>query len=361
MAPPSTPRSRLPSLVAVAALAAIGVASAPSPPTVLRVVLDPGHGGSDPGAIGNGLQEKDLNLEVALRLRDLLDADTADAAGGAAWEVLLTRDGDQSVSLASRVALANAWPADRFLSIHHNGFSSSSANGTETFSFANGTVGADLRDLAQEELLLALGLTDRGTKTANFFVLSQTAMPAALTEAGFMTNPGDMAVIGNDAGLQAEAEALLFALQRHVGASPYLPGPSSGTYCEAKLNSAGCLPAIGSSALPSLTSPPVTITCEGVPPSTFGLLLWSAQPDALPFFGGTLCIASPLGRFSPVLSTPYAGPCGGLLQTELDPVWLLTQGFSAGSSIYLQWWHRDPALGINPVALSDGLQLVIQP
>ena len=53
--------------------------------------------------------------------------------------------------------------------------------------------------------------------------------------------------------------------------------------------------------------------------------------------------------------------CGGLLQTELDPVWLLTQGFSAGSSIYLQWWHRDPALGVNPVALSDGLQLVIQP
>lgn len=358
---PSPFRSRAASLALAGGLAALGAASAPSPPTALRVVLDPGHGGSDPGAVGSGLLEKDLNLEVALRLRDLLEADTADATGGAEWEVLVTRTTDVYVSLSDRVALANGWPADRFLSIHHNGFSSSSANGTETFSFANGTLGADLRDLAQEELLLALGLTDRGTKTANFFVLSQTSMPAALTEAGFMTNPGDMAVIGNDAGLQAEAEALLFALQRHVGAAPHLPGPTSGTYCEPKQNSAGCLPAIDASGLPSLTGAPVTVTCEGVPPGTFGMLIWSTQPDDLPFFGGTLCVASPLGRFAPVVSTPWAGPCGGRLEQPLDPVWLLTQGFSAGSSLHLQWWHRDPALGVNPVGLSEGLRLVIQP
>jgi len=246
----SLPRSRAGSLLLAGSLLALGVASAPSPPTVLRVVLDAGHGGSDPGAVGSGLLEKDLNLEVALRLRDLLEADTADAAGGAAWEVLLTRTTDAYVSLSDRVALANGWPADRFLSIHHNGFSSASANGTETFSFANGTVGADLRDLAQEELLLALGLTDRGTKTANFFVLSQTSMPAALTEAGFMTNPGDMAVIGNDTGLQAEAEALLFALRPTCQERPRAP-----TAIPSRTPRAACRPSAPRGCPPSRARP----------------------------------------------------------------------------------------------------------
>lgn len=118
-----------------------------------RIVIDPGHGGNDPGATGNGLIEKELNLDVALRLRDLLEADTGDPNGGGSWQVVMTRTSDVDVSLQARVDIANSWPADRFVSIHHNAFSSPAANGTETYSFAEGTFSADLRDKVQQELV----------------------------------------------------------------------------------------------------------------------------------------------------------------------------------------------------------------
>jgi N-acetylmuramoyl-L-alanine amidase len=184
------------SLAAFAALGTQGAAPAAAPFGLpYRIVIDPGHGGADPGAAANGLIEKELNLEVALRLRDLLDLDTADMLGGGEWDVRLTRVSDVTVSLADRVLLANNWPADRFVSIHHNAFTSSAANGTETFSFASGTTSAGLRDRVQEELLLGLGLADRGSKTANFYVLRETTMPAALSEGGFLTSPIDAAVL----------------------------------------------------------------------------------------------------------------------------------------------------------------------
>ena len=113
--------------------AALGGSGAPR-----RIFVDAGHGGTDPGAIGNGIVEKELNLEVALRLRDLLEADTEDTSGGGEWEVMMTRTTDASVPLSSRTNAANNWPADRFVSIHHNAFGSSIASGTETFSSPTG-------------------------------------------------------------------------------------------------------------------------------------------------------------------------------------------------------------------------------
>ena len=192
-----------------------------------KVVIDPGHGGSDPGATGNGLLEAAVNLDVALRFRDLLVADSADSAGGGSWQVNLTRDSDTTVSLSARSAYANSIGADRFMSIHSNAFSSATANGTETFSYAEGTNSAALRNLVQDEMIEAWQLTNRGNKTANFSVLRETNMPAVLHELAFITNSGDAQKLGSAEQRERAAQAHLYALQRHYGLTPYLPGTAA--------------------------------------------------------------------------------------------------------------------------------------
>lgn len=329
-----------------------------------RVVIDPGHGGTDPGAVANGLVEKELNLEVALRLRDLLELDTADPLGGGEWDVRLTRLSDVTVSLANRVTLANNWPADRFVSIHHNAFSSSAANGTETFSFSNGTTSAGLRDRVQEELLLGLGLADRGSKTANFYVLRETTMPAALSEGGFLTSPIDAAVLSSPAAWQASAEAHLMALQRHFNIAPYLPQATAPlVYCTAKVSSAGCTPAIGWSGTPSFVASDLVVHCDHVVSQQYGLLLWSDQPANIPFFGGALCLGNAPQRYQVAYSNGLgSGNCSGRLEVPLATSFFIGNGLFPGSNVYLQWWYRDPGfLPAAPVGLSNALRLTVLP
>lgn len=188
-----------------------------------RIVIDPGHGGTDPGGTGNGLQEKTIVLNVAQRFKALLDADTANTSGGGRWVALLTRNTDVFVSLAARASFSNSQDADRFMSIHSNAFSTASANGTETFSFAEGTTGAALRNLVQAEMISAWGLTNRGNKTANFAVLRDTAAPAVLHELAFITNTTDAAKLNSATERQKAAVAHLRAIQRHFGIPPFVP------------------------------------------------------------------------------------------------------------------------------------------
>lgn len=209
-------------LVAVAGLASPAFAQT-------KVAIDPGHGGQDPGGTGNGLQEKNIVLDVSLRFRDLLDADTADAAGGGEWQVFVTRTDDTFVSLSGRAAFANDRGVDRFISVHSNAFSDPAANGTETFSYAEGTNSADLRDAVQDELIAAWRRTNRGSKTANFAVLRETAMPAILTELAFITNAADAAYLASPEERQKAAAAHFFGLQRHLGIDRYLPGAPSAS------------------------------------------------------------------------------------------------------------------------------------
>jgi N-acetylmuramoyl-L-alanine amidase len=191
-----------------------------------KIVIDPGHGGMDPGGTGTGMEEKVIVLDVSKRFKALLDADTADAAGGGTWTALLTRSDDTFVSLAGRSAYANSEGADRFMSIHSNAFSDPAANGTETFSFSDTGQGAGLRNLVQEEVLAAWGLTNRGNKTANFAVLRDTAAPAELHELAFITNATDAAKLASPTERQKAAIAHLRAIQRHFGIPPYVPtGP----------------------------------------------------------------------------------------------------------------------------------------
>jgi N-acetylmuramoyl-L-alanine amidase len=361
--PPHEPLSGLRRAVralTLACLAALPAAASPAGGPI-RIVIDPGHGGSDPGAVGNGLQEKDINLDVALRLASLLEADTNDPAGGGSWDVRLTRETDIDVSLQARVQLANAWPADRFYSIHHNAFGSPAANGIETYSFSNGTTAADLRDRSQEELVAALGLTDRGSKTANFYVLVNTTMPAILSEGGFITSPTDAAVLGNPAQRQRAAEAHLFALQRHHGLAPYLPNIQPTVYCQPKLTSAGCFPTIGAIGLASISTG-VTLECQNVIGGVFGLAFWGTAPADAPFLGGRLCVAGPQTRTAPRYSgAPVGQNCQGILQTTLTPAYLAANGLAAGQTLYAQWWFRDPYQATNPVGLSAGLRFLLLP
>jgi uncharacterized protein (TIGR03382 family) len=257
---------------------ALGLAALPGLAAAqTRIVIDPGHGGSDPGGVGTGLQEKNIVLDVAKRYKALLDADTADTRGGGRWVALMTRSTDTFVSLASRAAFSNNQGANRFMSIHANAFGSAAANGTETFSFSEGGTGAALRNLVQAEMLAAWGLTNRGNKTANFAVLRDTAAPAELHELAFITNATDAAKLGSATQRQKAAVAHLRAIQRHFGITPYLPAlavaapteaptaadpepeadadadadPTSGAVGEA--SAGGCTAAAGASgALPAL-------------------------------------------------------------------------------------------------------------
>ncbi len=328
-----------------------------------RIFVDAGHGGIDPGAVGNGVVEKELNLEVALRLRDLLEADTADTSGGGEWEVMMTRTDDASVSLASRTNAANNWPADRFVSIHHNAFSSSLASGTETFSFSNGTPGADLRDRLQEELLNAMGFVDRGPKTANFYVLRETLMPAALTEAGFLSNPGDAAALSAPGAVEALALAHLFGIQRHYGFPAHVPVTGPSTYCFPKTASAGCVPSIEAAGTPSVSQSDFVVACDQVLSQQFGMLFWGREGLELPLLGGFLCVGGPLMR-TPVQFSNGLGPgnCSGRLELQMDSSFLNASGMLPGDEIFCQWWYRDPGLlPATPIGLSDGLKFTVLP
>ncbi|HUS68415.1 MAG TPA: N-acetylmuramoyl-L-alanine amidase [Kofleriaceae bacterium] len=196
-----------------------------------KIVIDPGHGGEDPGAVGNGMEEQAVNVDVGLKFKAMLEADTADAGGGGEWVALITRTDDSSVSLAARSAYANNQNADRFMSIHANSAGVTNATGTETFSYTEGGQGAALRNIVQEEMIAAWGLANRGNKVANFAVLRETAMPAELHELGFINNTAgdaDPDKLASPEERQKAAEAHLRAIQRHYGIAEYIPNGEGG-------------------------------------------------------------------------------------------------------------------------------------
>jgi N-acetylmuramoyl-L-alanine amidase len=190
-----------------------------------KICIDPGHGGSDPGATGFGLEEKELNLDKALKLRDWLDLDTQDTAGGHDWEeVLMTRTTDTDVSLAARSSYANSNGVDRFISIHHDAFSDSSANGSSTHLYPEaGSTTEDYGQKVHEELISHGELKDRGVRYNNFHVLRETSMPAVLTEGGFISNQSDASIISKASWQDEVAKGFLHALQRHYGEDAYTP------------------------------------------------------------------------------------------------------------------------------------------
>jgi N-acetylmuramoyl-L-alanine amidase len=230
-----------------------------------RIVIDPGHGGFDTGAKGpHGLLEKDLCLDVALRLGQMIEENLPSA------EVVYTRKDDRHVSLEERTAIANSADADLFISIHANSSDSSEVRGVETYylSLATSKEGKELaireNALAQSSLhdlpdllkkitsnekgaesrVLAVEIQDtlsqrlqlvsqneknRGVKQAPFIVLTGAKMPAVLTEISFLSNASDETLLLEDGQRQRIADGL------YRGIAAYLDGMHALSQAKQKL------------------------------------------------------------------------------------------------------------------------------
>ncbi|MFX4260573.1 N-acetylmuramoyl-L-alanine amidase [Pelotomaculum propionicicum] len=181
------------------------------------IVLDPGHGGSDPGAVGSGLQEKELTLDIAAKTRDALASYDAD--------VYMTRDSDIDFEPDERADLANRLGAAYFLSIHIN---AGGGTGFESYVHTNAVDRSlALRDIVHNRLssfYSSAGFPDRGGKSANFAVLRLTEMPAALLENLFIDTPGDAARLADPAFRVQIAGAISAGLVQALGLKPVSGG-----------------------------------------------------------------------------------------------------------------------------------------
>lgn len=220
------------------------------------MVLDPGHGGEDSGALGaSGLKEKEAALDLALALRPLLEK--------AGFEVLMTREDDTFVPLWDRARWANAHGADLFVSLHLNAARARAAKGSEVYFLSldqgdadaaevaalenagageapgeEGVLADILQDLAQKAYLRASeqlaesilgqlnrlgGIKERGVKQAPFVVLRGAAMPAVLVEVAFISNPREERRLRDEAFRRRAAEAIALGVRRFVAASGGTP------------------------------------------------------------------------------------------------------------------------------------------
>ncbi|WP_368654335.1 N-acetylmuramoyl-L-alanine amidase [Ornithinibacillus sp. 4-3] len=146
-----------------------------------KIFIDPGHGGRDPGAIANGLQEKSITLAIALQTKVFLEQNYEGVL------VQLSRSTDQTLSLVQRTNMANQWQADLFVSIHVN---AGGGTGFESFIydglFAERAKTDEIRKMIHHEIVQGSDFFDRGCKAANFHVLRATRMSAVLVENGFI-------------------------------------------------------------------------------------------------------------------------------------------------------------------------------
>ena len=167
----------------------------------MLIYIDPGHGGSDPGAVGGGKTEKALALEISKRVSEVLEANGVKA--------VLTRSGDSDVTLAGRCTAANNAAADGFVSIHLNSNGGTPATGIETLVYSAGTKAYTLAERVQGAVIAATGAVNRGVKLRpGLYVLKATHMPAVLVETGFINNDSDRAKL-SDPGYQATLAAAI--------------------------------------------------------------------------------------------------------------------------------------------------------
>ena len=185
------------------------------------IVLDPGHGGSDSGAVGpDGIMEKTITLAVAQKVYNIL------VSNGAA--VVMTRTTDKDVyapndsaaeELQARVNVAEFLKnTDIFISIHANSFTNPTANGTETFYYGPSYQGQQLASFVQSEMIQANGLTDRGTSEANFYVLKHTSMPSILIELAFISNYNEESLLNSDTFQTLMAQAICRGINKYFQA-----------------------------------------------------------------------------------------------------------------------------------------------
>ncbi|MFC4777624.1 N-acetylmuramoyl-L-alanine amidase [Paenibacillus sp. GCM10023252] len=177
------------------------------PPGVYKVVIDAGHGGTDPGAKSvNGRWEKEFNLAVTLKVKALLDKETK-------IKPLLTRSNDTFIELANRVKFAETNKANLFISIHANSYNPD-INGTETY--YNRANSKAFATVMHKHLLKGTGLRDRSVRQAAFKVIKETTMPAILLEAGYLSNKTDAAALFNPATQDRIASEIVAGIKEYL-------------------------------------------------------------------------------------------------------------------------------------------------
>ncbi|NJE27265.1 N-acetylmuramoyl-L-alanine amidase [Megamonas funiformis] len=174
------------------------------------ITIDPGHGGSDSGAVGpNGYTEKEGAFAISQKVASILNQSGA--------KVVMTRDSDVDVygpnasarnELQARVDVGNNANSDIFVSIHCNAFVNPAANGTQTFYYGSSYQGQRLAQSIQEKMIEANGLRDRGISTCNFYVVKHSYMPAVLIETAFITNYDEEALLSDDEWQTIMAKAI---------------------------------------------------------------------------------------------------------------------------------------------------------
>lgn len=185
------------------------------------VVIDPGHGGSDPGGIpGQIVPEKTVALDTALRVQKLLQR--------AGLRTVMTRSTDIFVPLSVRSTIADAERDAIFVSIHYNASPRSSAHGIETYSENNR--GAVLATRIQQEIIDRVSTENRGIRSAGYYVLRKCRLPAVLVECGFLTNPTEAQLALTTAYREQIAEQIAAGIieQRQFAFPPLAPTHRSG-------------------------------------------------------------------------------------------------------------------------------------
>ncbi len=188
------------------------VAVAASGPNLLgkRIVIDPGHGGDDPGTVYADITEADLVWDLATRLEGRLSA-----LGVQCW---LTRGPNLGATDEQRASLANEAGADLVLSLHVDGFESARASGVAAYYYGGGesssTIGERLADLVQRELVARTGLVDGRIHGKTWALLRLTRMPAVRVELGYLSSPVDRSKLLDPLFRDTAAEGLLVAVQR---------------------------------------------------------------------------------------------------------------------------------------------------
>ncbi len=203
---------------------AIVVLVFPSKMLALTVVVDPGHGGHDPGAIGvNGLKEKNINLDISNKLVKELN--------GLGYETIMTRESDQFMTLPERVTFANQSGGDIFVSVHSNAHPNSSARGTlvlyydDTYQQADYPASSAMRMLSDENKKLATSIQEhvikqvntvnRGIIPSGVFVVRNGIMPSVLIEAAFLSNKDDAKLLASDSFRASVARGIAKGISKY--------------------------------------------------------------------------------------------------------------------------------------------------
>ncbi|MYL43626.1 N-acetylmuramoyl-L-alanine amidase [Virgibacillus salexigens] len=172
-----------------------------------NIVIDPGHGGRDSGAIGiNGVLEKETIMSVVDSVVDRLRKSGAN--------VILTRNSDHFISLQDRVYISNSYNTHAFLSLHYNAHPLIGIQGLETHYYSGGENYA-LASSLQSKLEQYTSLESRGVKESNYFVLRESEVPSALIELGFITNPNDLSIIQTEGYQNSISEAISDGVKKY--------------------------------------------------------------------------------------------------------------------------------------------------